>query len=108
MRRIKLVASDQGRYEREVMVPSVVIAPGERYVVDVLFDKPGTVAVVNEVQTVDHFLGEIFPNVDTLGYVTVAGRAARWRSGRVHDASRRLCGRRRHRAVSQSVRQSAG
>ena len=73
--RMKLVASDQGRYAREVMVSSVVIAPGERYVVDVRFDTPGDAAVVNEVQTVDHFLGEIFPDVDTLGHVTVAGRA---------------------------------
>ena len=81
--RIKLVASDQGPLRaRQVMVPSVVIAPGERYVVDVLFDTPGTVAVVNQVQTVDHFLGEIFPNVDTLGYVTVAGHAARRRDRR--------------------------
>ena len=38
---IKLIASDQGPYAREVMVPSIVIAPGERYIVDVRFDKPG-------------------------------------------------------------------
>jgi suppressor of ftsI len=73
--RIKLVASDQGRYAKEVMVESVVIAPGERYVVDVRFDKRGEVAVENQVQTVDHFLGEIFPSIDTLGYVSVAGTA---------------------------------
>jgi suppressor of ftsI len=79
--RIKLVASDQGRYAREVMVPSVVIAPGERYVVDVRFDAPGTVAVVNAVQTVDHFLGEIFSNVDTLGQITVAGPRAAGSAG---------------------------
>ena len=40
---MKLIASDQGPYSREVMVPSIVIAPGERYVVDVRFDKPGHV-----------------------------------------------------------------
>ncbi len=73
--RMKLVASDQGRYAREVMVSSVVIAPGERYVVDVRFETPGEAVMVSEVQAVDHFLGEIFPDVDTLGHVTVAGRA---------------------------------
>jgi suppressor of ftsI len=70
---LKLVASDQGPYTREVMVPSVVIAPGERYVVDVRFAKPGQWAIVNEVQTIDHFFGEIFPDIDTLGHVVVAG-----------------------------------
>jgi FtsP/CotA-like multicopper oxidase with cupredoxin domain len=73
---IKLVASDQGPYAREVMVPSIVIAPGEREVADVRFERPGTVAMVNAVQTIDHFLGEFFANVDTLGRITVAGRAA--------------------------------
>jgi suppressor of ftsI len=70
---MKLIASDESRYAREAMVKSVVIAPGERYVVDVLFRKPGEVAIENKVQTVDHFLGEIFPNIDTLGFVSVAG-----------------------------------
>jgi FtsP/CotA-like multicopper oxidase with cupredoxin domain len=72
---MKLIASDQGAYLHEVMVPSIVIAPGERYVVDVRFDRPGDVALVNEVQTIDHFLGEFIPQVDTLGHVLVAGPA---------------------------------
>ena len=73
---IKLIASDQGPYAHEVMVPSIVIAPGERYVADVRFERAGALAVVNAVQTIDHFLGEFFANVDTLGRITVAGRAA--------------------------------
>jgi suppressor of ftsI len=72
---IKLIASDQGPYAREVMVPSIVIAPGERYVVDVRFARPGTVPLINAVQTIDHFLGEFFASVDTLGRITVAPRA---------------------------------
>ena len=64
---IKLVASDQGPYARETMVSSIVIAPGERYVADVRFDKPGTVAIVNEVQRIDHFFGEMYANADTHG-----------------------------------------
>jgi FtsP/CotA-like multicopper oxidase with cupredoxin domain len=39
--RMKLVGADSGHYERETFVESVVIAPSERAVVDVLFDQPG-------------------------------------------------------------------
>jgi FtsP/CotA-like multicopper oxidase with cupredoxin domain len=38
---MKLVGGDSGRCEREELVESVVIAPSERVVVDVLFDRPG-------------------------------------------------------------------
>ncbi len=73
---IKVVASDVSKFEREVAVRSVVIAPAERYVVDVLFDRPGTYTITNTIQAVDHFRGEFFPHVDTLGAVTVSGREA--------------------------------
>ena len=36
---MKLVGGDSGRYERETFVDSVVLAPSERAVVDVLFDR---------------------------------------------------------------------
>ena len=39
--RMKLVGGDSGHYEREELVESVVLAPSERAVVDVLFDRPG-------------------------------------------------------------------
>jgi FtsP/CotA-like multicopper oxidase with cupredoxin domain len=39
--RIKLVGGDSGRYEREQFVDSVIIAPSERIVIDVLFEQPG-------------------------------------------------------------------
>jgi suppressor of ftsI len=73
---MKLIASDLGPYVREVMVSSIMIAPGERYVVEVRFDKPGDVALVNAVETVDHFLGEFSSNLDTLGDVGVSGPPA--------------------------------
>jgi FtsP/CotA-like multicopper oxidase with cupredoxin domain len=41
--RAKLVGSDSGRYERETFVEEVLLAPSERAVVDVLFDRPGEV-----------------------------------------------------------------
>ena len=39
--RMKLVGGDSGRYEREQFVDSVILAPSERAIVDVLFDEPG-------------------------------------------------------------------
>jgi len=68
---MKVVASDMSRFEREERVPSVVMAPAERYVVEVRFDKPGRYALVNAVQQINHFAGEFEPEVDTLGIVTV-------------------------------------
>jgi FtsP/CotA-like multicopper oxidase with cupredoxin domain len=40
--RMKLVGGDSGRYEHEQFIPSVVLAPSERIVVDVLFTEAGT------------------------------------------------------------------
>ena len=55
---------------------SIVIAPAERYVVDVRFDKPGEVAIANTIQAINHFRGEFYPHVDTLSLVTVSDQNA--------------------------------
>ncbi|HUX32915.1 MAG TPA: multicopper oxidase family protein [Gemmatimonadaceae bacterium] len=68
---IKVVASEVSRFEHEAMVPSVVLAPAQRYIVQVRFAKPGTYALVNAIQAINHFQGEFQPEVDTLGIVTV-------------------------------------
>jgi FtsP/CotA-like multicopper oxidase with cupredoxin domain len=73
---MKVVASDQSRFEREERVPSVVLAPAERYVVEVRFPEPGQYAVVNAIQAINHYRGEFEPEVDTLGIVTVAATPA--------------------------------
>jgi FtsP/CotA-like multicopper oxidase with cupredoxin domain len=70
--RMKLVLGDAGKPERESWVPSVVLAPAERYAVDVRFDAGGTVPLVNQVQAIDHFRGEFFDEADTLGLVSVS------------------------------------
>ena len=75
--RMKVVAADAGPFERETWVESVVIAPAERYVVHVRFDRPGKVALVNRVQGLDHLFGRFFPEVDTLGTVDVAAEQVR-------------------------------
>src|SRR5690349_5359516 len=51
--KMKVVASDVSNYEREEWVESVVIAPAERYVVHVRFDRPGDVAFMNRVRGLD-------------------------------------------------------
>ncbi len=72
---VKIVASDVSRYEREQWVESVVIAPAERYVVDVRFPEEGEVALANSVQNQNHFRGIFYSAVDTLGLITVSGEA---------------------------------
>jgi FtsP/CotA-like multicopper oxidase with cupredoxin domain len=75
--RMKVVAADAGPFEREAWVQSVVIAPAERYVVHVRFDRPGNVAMINHVRALDHLFGRFFPQVDTLGVVSVAPERVR-------------------------------
>ncbi|HXJ66270.1 MAG TPA: multicopper oxidase domain-containing protein, partial [Actinomycetota bacterium] len=64
--RMKLVGGDSGRYERETMVEEVMLAPSERAVLDVLFDRPGDVRL--EHRTPDH--------IYDLGGFSVAGTSA--------------------------------
>lgn len=68
---MKIVASDVSRFEREERVTSIVMAPAERYVVEVRFERPGQYTLVNAVQAINHFAGEFEASVDTLGTVTV-------------------------------------
>jgi FtsP/CotA-like multicopper oxidase with cupredoxin domain len=68
---IKLVGADIGKFEREIMVPGVAIAPAQRYVVEVLFEQPGERVITNRIQAVNHMAGRFFSAVDTLGVVRV-------------------------------------
>jgi suppressor of ftsI len=72
--RMKLVATDEGRYEREQWVESVVIAPAERYVVEVRFNDAGAVPILNRIQVINHPLAEFYARTDTLGMVTVSAQ----------------------------------
>ena len=53
-----------------------MIAPAERYVVHVRFDRPGRVALVNRVRGLDHLYGRFFAETDTLGVVEVGRQRA--------------------------------
>src|SRR5207253_10034035 len=88
--RMKLVATDAGPFEREAWVESVVIAPAERYVVDVRFDRTGEFALLNKVIGLDHLFGRFFPMVDTLGRVTVVAARVHRDLSKAFVALRRL------------------
>ncbi|MBX6364694.1 MAG: multicopper oxidase family protein [Gemmatimonadetes bacterium] len=94
---MKVVAADVSRFEREERVESVVLAPAERYVVQVRFDRPGRYALVNAVQAINHFRGEFEPEVDTLGIVTVEATPA------TPDYSRAFATLRANAAVSRDI-----
>jgi suppressor of ftsI len=70
--RMKIIGSDAGRFEHEEWVPSVVIAPAERYIVQARFDRPGKIPLVSRVLGLDHLYGRFVPFDDTLGVVNVA------------------------------------
>jgi FtsP/CotA-like multicopper oxidase with cupredoxin domain len=74
--RMKVVASDLGRYEREEWVDHVTIAPAERYVVDVQFSQTGNVALVNRVRAIDHIMARFFEERQVLGTVRVSSERA--------------------------------
>lgn len=46
--RIKLVGGDVGRIEKETFVDSIIIAPAERYILEIQFDRAGTFEIQNK------------------------------------------------------------
>jgi len=70
---IKVVASDVGRFERESLVESVVLAPAERYVTEVRFPTGGAYELVNHVQGINHRMGVFLEERRVLGTVAVSG-----------------------------------
>ena len=69
----KVIASDVSKYEEEVWSENIVIAPAERYVLEVQFDAAGSYPILNRVQGIDHLAGIFFQQSDTLGRVIVTG-----------------------------------
>jgi FtsP/CotA-like multicopper oxidase with cupredoxin domain len=94
---MKVVASDVSRFEREEWVKSVVLAPAERYVVDVRFERAARYPLINAVQAINHFAGEFEPEVDTLGTVRVSDQPA------TPDVSARFATLRTNSAVSRDI-----
>jgi FtsP/CotA-like multicopper oxidase with cupredoxin domain len=55
--RMKLVGGDSGRYQRETFVDEVRLAPSERAIVDVLFDRAGLARFLHRTRDQTHELG---------------------------------------------------
>lgn len=62
--RMKLVGADVGRYERETFVNEVLLGPGERRVVDVLFETPGTYPMIHATPGKKYALGTVSVSAD--------------------------------------------
>lgn len=56
---MKLVGSDVGRYEKEYLTDSITIAPAERYIVDVFFEKNGSYTMTHESPLASYDLGAV-------------------------------------------------
>ncbi|MGZ8580508.1 MAG: multicopper oxidase family protein [Actinomycetota bacterium] len=69
--RMKLVGGDSGRYERETFVDETMIAPSERSIVDVLFDREGDVVLEHRTPEHTYVVGRI-----TVGEGTETSAAA--------------------------------
>jgi FtsP/CotA-like multicopper oxidase with cupredoxin domain len=62
-----LVCGDGGKYQKESFINSVVIAPAERYIVEVLFDKAGTFKLLNTIPGKTRTLGVVNVNREPTG-----------------------------------------
>ena len=63
--KMKLVGADVGRYERETFVDTVLVAPGERRVVDVFFEKPGEYVMKHQTPDKEYALGAVSVSAET-------------------------------------------
>ncbi len=72
---MKVVGSDVGKFEHEAWVTSIVLAPAERYIVDVQFTESGATALTNRVQSLNHARGNFFAESHTLATIDVQGDA---------------------------------
>lgn len=71
-RPMRLIGTDLSRFEREQRVESAVLGPGQRYTVDVAFDAPGSLPIINDIQAIDHYRGSFYRRIDTVGVVEVS------------------------------------
>ncbi|HRP07134.1 MAG TPA: multicopper oxidase family protein [Gemmatimonadales bacterium] len=62
-----LVAGDMGAFDQPTPVESVVLAPAERYAVDVTLHGDGPWVLENRVRAIDHLYGRFVAQVDTIG-----------------------------------------
>jgi FtsP/CotA-like multicopper oxidase with cupredoxin domain len=73
---IKVVGTDLSKFERETFAGSMVIAPAERYVVEVELSEAGSFPLSNRIQVLDHTFGTFFPEEVELGTIVVSSEEA--------------------------------
>jgi len=54
-----LVGDDSGRYERDALVDSIIISPGERRIVEVQFDEPGSYSIIHRTPDSEYVIGDV-------------------------------------------------
>ena len=87
---MKLVGGDSGRCEREEFIDAVLIAPSERAVVDVLFERPGKVTVEHRTPNRTYPLATVIVG-DDAAEASPAGAFARLRTNaEMLDERRRI------------------
>lgn len=71
--RMKLVGSDNGKYEREEWIDSVTIGPSERQIVEIWFDQAGEYKIENQTPEKVYALGNISvsQNLVTTSYLLI-------------------------------------
>lgn len=74
--RMKLVGGDGGAYERDSWADTVVLAPSERVVVEVLFEKSETYAIQNKTPDRTYALGSVVVSEEADGTSYASGFAA--------------------------------
>ncbi len=57
--RMKVVGADMGRYEQETFADNVLLGPGERRIVEVFFERPGTYALEHRTPDRTYALGAV-------------------------------------------------
>jgi FtsP/CotA-like multicopper oxidase with cupredoxin domain len=71
--RLRALGSDAGLFRSPPETENIVIAPSERYTVEAEFRHRGKYALTNRIRAIDRMTGRFFTELDTLGFVTVAG-----------------------------------
>jgi len=70
---MRLVGADNGKYEREDWVDSVILGPSERQIVEVWFDKSGNYEIDHKTPDKTYAMGiiNVEPSSDTISYLLV-------------------------------------
>jgi FtsP/CotA-like multicopper oxidase with cupredoxin domain len=88
---IKLVGGDSGRYEHELFVDEVLLAPSERAIVDVLFDTPGQYSLAHQTPQHRYSLGSVVVSNEPTDHPLAATFSTLRNSAELSGERSRLC-----------------